>query len=119
MTTEEKIAVAQASAQEWLVIIDNAKYINSWSIAAPYFQNTITVEQWETTLQGFRQPLGKTISREITSQQYATSLPGTPDGEYVVMQYQTSFEHKQSALETVTSMLEADGTWKVAGYFIK
>jgi len=42
-----------------------------------------------------------------------------PDGEYVVIQYDSSFEHKQSAVETVTPMLDKDGKWRVSGYYIK
>jgi hypothetical protein len=48
-----------------------------------------------------------------------TELPGAPDGQYVVMQFETSFANKKSAIETVTFMLEKDGQWKSAGYFIK
>ena len=40
-------------------------------------------------------------------------------GEYVVIQFNTVFDNKQSAVETVTSVLDKDGKWKVAGYFIK
>jgi hypothetical protein len=47
------------------------------------------------------------------------SLPGAPDGEYVVIQFATSFENKKSAIETVTPMLDSDGEWRVSGYFIK
>jgi hypothetical protein len=47
----------------------------------------------------------------------ALSLPGAPDGEYVVIQYETQFEHHTPA-ETVTPMLDKDGAWKVSGYFI-
>jgi hypothetical protein len=46
------------------------------------------------------------------------TLPGAPDGEYVVIQYATRFEHKPSIIETVTPMLDKDGSWKVSGYFI-
>jgi hypothetical protein len=35
------------------------------------------------------------------------------------MQFDTSFENKKSAVETVTFMREKDGTWKAAGYYIK
>ena len=48
-----------------------------------------------------------------------TSLPGAPDGEYRVFQFDTSFEHKQTAVETVTAVLETDGSWRIAGYFIR
>jgi hypothetical protein len=35
------------------------------------------------------------------------------------MQFETLFANKTSAIETVTFMLEKDGRWKSAGYFIK
>jgi len=37
----------------------------------------------------------------------------------VVIQYESSFEHKQSAVETITPTLDKDGKWRVSGYFIK
>ena len=59
------------------------------------------------------------MSRQVISTKYATSLPGAPDGEYVVIQFKTSFENKASAVETVTPMKDPDGEWRVGGYFIK
>jgi hypothetical protein len=70
-------------------------------------------------LQAVRKPLGKPISRQVKTKTYKTSLPGAPDGEYVVIQFETSFENKKSAIETVTPMMDKDGTWRVSGYFIK
>ena len=67
----------------------------------------------------FRTPLGSVISRTLKSQQYLTTLPGAPDGEYVVIQFDTSFTNKASALETITPMLDKDGAWRVSGYYIK
>ena len=49
----------------------------------------------------------------------ATELPGAPDGEYVVFQFSTAFEHKRAAVETVTPMMDADGQWRVSGYFVR
>ena len=37
----------------------------------------------------------------------------------MIIQYDTTFEHKKAAVETVTPMQEENGTWKVTGYFIK
>jgi ribosomal protein S17E len=45
--------------------------------------------------------------------------PHTPAGEYVRMQYDTTFEKKKDAVETVVPMLDKDGKWRVSGYFIK
>jgi len=57
--------------------------------------------------------------RYVASIEYATRLPGAPDGEYVVIQYETSFKNKRSSIETVTPILGKDGVWRVSGYFIK
>jgi hypothetical protein len=71
-------------------------------------------------LNATRAPLGKLISRSVKSAAYKTSLPGMPDGKYVVIQYETAFEHKKSAIETVTPSLGEDGRqWRVSGYFIR
>ena len=118
MSVEEKQVKAAESADKWLNLVDRAQFSESWSEAATYFQNNVIQKEWQRTIQGVRQPLGKVHSREVTSMQYTTTLPGSPDGEYVVIQYNTSFENKESAVETVTLMLDR-GKWKVAGYYIK
>jgi hypothetical protein len=37
----------------------------------------------------------------------------------VSIQYETVFEKKPSAVETITPMLDPDGVWRVSGYFIR
>lgn len=115
----DMVKVALSSAEKWLVLVDDGRYADSWNEAAGYFKGAVKQEQWQESLQAVRKPLGKVISRELISRSYQTSLPGAPDGEYVVIQFETSFENKKSAVETVTPMLEKDGTWRVSGYFIK
>ena len=74
---------------------------------------------WETKAAAAREPLGKVVSRKIASQQLTHKLPGAPDGTYVVLTFDTRFEHKQAAVETVTFLQEKKGEWKAAGYYIK
>jgi len=66
-----------------------------------------------------RASLGTVVSRKVKSARYLTTLPGAPDGQYVVIQYQSSFGHKKSAIKTVTPMLDGDGQWRVSGYYIR
>lgn len=113
----EKGAVEAAGV--WLKVVDGGDYTKSWSTAAQLFKAAVTQQQWGQSMVGVRQPLGKLVSRKLKSKQYATSLPGAPDGEYVVIQFETSFENKRAAIETVTPMLDKDGKWRVSGYFIK
>jgi hypothetical protein len=106
-------------SRAWLVLVDGERYGESWEEAALYFRNAINKELWQQSLNAVRKPLGKVIRRAVKSKQYSTSLPGAPDGEYVVIQYETSFSNKKSALETITPMLDRDGKWRVSGYYIK
>lgn len=114
---QEKAAVA--GAEKWLTTVDKAKYADSWQEAATFFKNAVTKEQWKQSMLSFRKPLGRLVSRKVQSTQFRTSLPGAPDGTYVVITFQTVFENKASAIETVTPMLDKDGTWRVSGYYIK
>ena len=104
--------------QEWLGLIYENNYSQSWDNAASLFQKAVTKEQWTQQLSGIVPPLGKVISREVISSEYHTTLPGAPDGEYIVIQFKTSFENKNESIETVTQMKDND-QWKVSGYFIK
>ena len=115
----EKEKAATTAAEQWLALVDAGNYAGSWTEAAGFFKNAVTQEKWVQSLKAVREPLGKLISRTVKSTTYATSLPGAPDGEYVVVQFETSFENKKSAIETVTPTLEKDGKWRVSGYFIK
>jgi hypothetical protein len=115
--TNEK--AAQAAAEAWLSLVDAGNAAQSWTEAAAYFKKAVDQAAWEKADNAARGPLGKVISRTLKSAKYATSLPGAPDAEYVVIKFDTSFEKKQTAIETVTPMKEPDGRWRVSGYFIR
>lgn len=110
---------AQRSAESWLALVDSGNYASSWNEASELFKAHVTKDEWQSALKATRSPLGNLVSRKLKSANYTKSLPGVPDGEYVVLQFETSFENKQAAVETVTPMLEKDGKWRVSGYFIK
>lgn len=115
----ERLKAAIASAEKWLVIVDQGKYGESWNESSEYFRQAVGQDQWEQAVQPARKPLGKLVSRKVKSATYTTSLPGAPDGEYVVIEFDTSFENKKSAIETVTPQMDKDGMWRVSGYYIR
>ena len=115
----EKEAAAVSAAQRWLAMVDSTKYAESWNNAAELFKNAVPPKQWEQSMQAVRGPLGKLMSRKVKTKTYKSSLPGAPDGEYVVIQFEATFENKKAAVETVTPMMDKDGIWRVSGYYIK
>ena len=116
---EKPEQLAKKSAETWVAFVHSGRYAESWDEAAQLFKAAVSKDQWQGMLHATHNPLGQTLSRTLKSATYSTSLPGVPDGEYVVIQFDTSFEHKKSAVETITPMLDKDRAWKVSGYFIK
>jgi Protein of unknown function (DUF4019) len=116
---DPNVDAATAVAKSWLALVDEQKYAESWNGAAKAIQTAVSSENWAKSVGGAREPLGKLVSRQVHSAEFKTSLPGAPDGKYVVIQFATAFEKKAQAVETVTPSQEADGSWKVSGYFIK
>ena len=113
----EKREVAAALA--WLSLVDSGNYSGSWNQSSAYFRGVVNGQTWSTLSEGVRTPLGKLVSRKVKNVKESNALPGVPDGKYAVITFQTEFEHKKSTVETVTFMLENDGEWRAAGYFIK
>jgi len=115
----KKLAPALFAANKWLALVDKEKYAESWKEAADLFRHMVQSDLWVASLKALREPLGKLISRKVKSEVYKTTLPGAPDGQYVVIEFKSSFEHKKTVLEIVTPMLGKDGVWRVSGYYIK
>ena len=115
----DRTVAAQRVSGSWLKLVDSSNYAQSWDEAASELKNHVAKEQWQQILEGNRAPLGRLVSRRLRSAEYITKLPGAPDGEYVVIEYESSFEHKSSAIETVIPTMDKDGQYRVSAFFIK
>lgn len=113
-----KELAAQAAAEKWLGLIDSGEYEKTWEQSARLFRERVTREQWTSSLPTTRAPFGAMKSRKIDAAAYKTSLPGVPDGEYVTVRFNTTFEKKEKAEELVTLSYEG-GEWRPVGYFIR
>jgi hypothetical protein len=111
-------AEAIKSAEVFLQLIDCGQYWASWGKTAPIFNGQVSREKWVEMLSGARPLFGAMTSRDVRAARFTTSLPGAPDGDYVTIQFASSFERKAAASETVTMTL-IKNEWQVAGYFIK
>jgi hypothetical protein len=110
---------AAAAAEKWLARLDAGAYAETWKDGSTLFRKSLTQAQWESAARAAREPFGKLVSRKLAKAEYRKTLPGAPDGEYVVLRYESAFEKKQKAVETVTPMKDDDGVWRVSGYYIQ
>ncbi len=117
--SREKTRAAQGAASEWLQLVDSGNYAQSWEQAANVMKGNVAKEQWQQMLNRNRAPLGKLLSRKLMSVEYKEDLPGAPAGQYVLLQYESSFENKASVLETAAPTVDGDGRWRVSLYYIR
>lgn len=109
---------AVQSALAWLSLVDDARFDRSWSDAGALFRGRVAQDKWASLAARVRDPLGTLVRRTPRDVREAHQLPGGPDGDYRIVQFDTAFTHKASAVETVVLADEA-GKWKVDGYFIR
>jgi len=97
-------------ARQWLVLVDDKNYAQSWSQAGKAFQNRQKAEAWAATAAEKRGALGAVASRDLKS----IDLGRT---DIAVIKYDTVFAHKAQAVETVTMAFE-NGGWQVTDYSV-
>jgi hypothetical protein len=115
---EKPEKAAQKSAEQWLTLVDAGNYDESWSQASEFFQSHVTKESWKEQVSAVRGQTGKLKSRKLKSAQHSESVPNAPAGKYEILQYDSSF-NAGPASETVVLTQQRDGSWKVAGYWVR
>ena len=113
------VDAATAAAGRWLELVDGGRYAESWQAASPLFQQAVDAAAWEQAVVRVRAPLEPFGARHLESATYTTSVPGAPPRDYVVLIYATAAAGGLRVRETVTPRREADGEWRVAGYFVR
>lgn len=108
---------AQAAAIAWLALVDSVEYEKSWSEASPLLRNHVDQDAWANQLSNLRTPLGKLESRKLSSAEYQESLPGVPDGQYVLLIFDSAFEKSEVQAEIVVVAIGEDSVWRVIGYY--
>jgi DNA-binding CsgD family transcriptional regulator len=101
------------AACEWLALVDQSRWDESYQATGSAFRKLNTPAAWAAASVKVRVPLGKALSRTLLSQE---NLPAPPDG-YEVVKFRTRFANKGEAVETVTLERE-DGAWRVVGVTI-
>ena len=97
-------------ARQWLVLVDDKNFAQSWKDAGKAFQNRQTADAWAGDAGTKRVPLGAVASRDLKSIDLSRN-------NVAVIRYDTSFARKSGAVEMVTLAFENDG-WAVTDYSV-
>lgn len=109
---------AEAVALAWLEAIDSGQYKQAWEASSPILQRPLSPYMLERTIGAARRDFGAVESRQRVRVSRERSMPGAPDGDYMVFTFLTRFENKARSIETITPHLE-EGAWRVSGYYVK
>jgi hypothetical protein len=115
-TSEEQAAERQALG--FLGYLDHGRFADSYAYTGMLIRAQLDRDAYAKQLEKARAGVGALLSRELINATYTTTLPGAPEGQYVVLNYGASFANRQQAEETVT-LAFAKGYWRVSGYYIK
>lgn len=115
----EKAQAATTAAMQFLELVDTGGYTESWQTSAALLKETVTEKDWTEKLSKARTLSGAMVERKQDDLSYSTTALDSPDGEYIMMVFVSSFERAASVEETLTVMLEEDHRWRVAGYFMQ
>ncbi len=109
----------ERSARSWLELVDNNEYVESWRSSSAELRQVTSESDWVRSITSIRAPLGSAGNRYIATAGQTTSLSKLPDGEYVVLQFYTTFANKGLTMETIALAKQQDETWLVAEYTVK
>jgi hypothetical protein len=109
---------AQRQALGFLGYLDQGRFADSYAYTGMLIRTQLDRDAFSTQIQKTRVDTGALQSRELIDSAYSTTLPGAPEGQYVMIHYHASFAKRPDTVETVTLTL-AKGYWRVVGYYIK
>jgi cytoskeletal protein RodZ len=107
------------AAEKWLALLDAGKAGIAWDASSAHLKSVVTRQKWVTEITKTRKPLGKLGTRKAEKFARSHSLPGAPEGDYSIVEFESVYANGKRATEQVIWMFEADSVWRVSGYFIR
>jgi hypothetical protein len=114
------------AAERWLVPIDGQRYGDAWSMSAESLKAKVPRDTFRDGIARIRKDYGKLVKRTGERMAFRGDMPA-PDqgsaqpkpGTEVAIMFDATFASDKQAQEEITMVLEKDGVWRVAGYYIK
>jgi hypothetical protein len=107
------------AAHAWLLLLDRKDWGTAWDASSQVFRASVPLGTWMDNVPKLREPFGAFIEREPGVAIYKKSLPGRPAGDYVTVAFTSKFANKDQVIESVTTVRESDGHWRVTGYGVQ
>jgi DNA-binding CsgD family transcriptional regulator len=106
-------AAAASAAEDFLVLIDESRWAESYAATGKQFRKVNTLDVWTEVSERVRRPLGKVLTRNLVTNEF---VPAPPEG-YQLVKFASSYADGTNQVESVSLAWE-DGAWKVVGIVI-
>jgi hypothetical protein len=103
----------------YLELLDQGRFAEAWQVMSPIFQALEPRVQWHNRQQAIRAAYGALEFREFFLMEYRDHYLLSPDGEYIIVQFKTSFQHKATTTETVVLDCSAATECSIREYIIR
>lgn len=113
---EEKEKAGQLAAAGWLTLLDRRDWGTAWETSAATFRNAVPLASWMDGAPKVRADFGPLQERTPGAVAYKDRIDRMPPGDYVTVVFVSKFAQRGEVQETVTTVREADGRWRVMGY---
>ncbi|AMV72325.1 hypothetical protein DBW_1973 [Desulfuromonas sp. DDH964] len=109
-------AAALQSATAFLALLDQGDIAAAFDATSTYHRSSQQRERWVASIGTQRSFYGPLVNRVASKTVFKDSYPKNPDGDYVVIVFQSSFTHKRQTTEIVAVTADANGQWRVSDY---
>lgn len=103
-------AAAVRAAEDFLALIDESRWAESYAATGAQFRSLNTLERWAEVSAQVRPPLGKLLTRNVVANEY---VPAPPEG-YRLVKFRSSYANGTAQTESLSVAWEG-GAWKVVG----
>lgn len=113
--TEDQVAV---TARQFVTLHDAGDTDAAWRQLSPLAQIFKRQEQWQSLHKALRKAYGPLEKRDLRGVTLQNRYAMLPDGRYAIVQFDTVFRNKRTAVETIVLTQSDSSRWLIHDYII-
>jgi hypothetical protein len=110
-------SIAIETAEKFFELIEHGELEQAFNSTTEIHKDHKVKEAWINSNLIQKKYYGSFINRSIKTITSKTTIPGHPDGTYLTVIYETTFQNKEKVYERIDLMLVSENIWKVTEYF--
>jgi len=110
-------AVAIETAENFFELIEHGELEQAFNSTTDIHKDHKVKDAWINSSLIQKKYYGSLINRAIKTVTSKNTIPDHPDGTYLTVIYETTFQNKEKAYERIDLMLVSENLWKVTEYF--